>query len=225
MVNHRINWYLRPVENNEDDDDLFNIYRQEDLFTLRIYYGGTFKLNPPREYENGQLKVIDFVSMDYFSLVDIDIIALATGYKYRSPVMYLWPNPGDILDNGLRPLQCDEHVRALLKVASWWKIMDVYLDGTPLWSIVRLTNLIPTTAYMIELEEEDSGFEIDSEDEVVVGNRGLLMIGYEPMEDDHMHEATNEVDRGENDNTEEFESGPPVELDVGQTEQLDEGGN
>ncbi|GAA0140719.1 hypothetical protein LIER_02017 [Lithospermum erythrorhizon] len=171
--------------------------QEEDVFTLRIHY-------------------------DYFSLVDINVIALAAKYKYRSPVMYLWANPRHILDNGLIPLQCDEHVRAFLEVASWWKTMDLYLDGTPLWSIVRLTNMIPTTAYVIELEEEDSGFETDCEYKVVVGNGQLLMIGYEPMEDDHMNEATNEVDGGRNDNTEEFEGRPPVELDVGPTEDLDE---
>ncbi|GAA0163429.1 hypothetical protein LIER_43642 [Lithospermum erythrorhizon] len=114
--------------------------------------------------------------MDYFTLVDIYVIALAAGYKYRSPIMYWWENLGDILDNGLRSLQCDEDVKAFLEVASWWKTMDLYLDGTPLWSIVRLTNMIPTTAYVIELEEGDSGFEINSKDEVVVGNGKLLMI-------------------------------------------------
>ncbi|GAA0163526.1 hypothetical protein LIER_43651 [Lithospermum erythrorhizon] len=82
--------------------------------------------------------------------------------------------------------------------------------------------MIPTTAYVIELEEGDNGFETDFEDEVFVGNGGLLMIGYEPMEDDHMNEATNKVDRGGNDNIEEFECGSPVQLDVGPTEDLDE---
>ncbi|GAA0174630.1 hypothetical protein LIER_27979 [Lithospermum erythrorhizon] len=58
--------------------------------TLKVLYGGTFTLNPLCVYENDQLRTIDFVSMDTFNLLDIDVIVVATGYKYKSPVMYLW---------------------------------------------------------------------------------------------------------------------------------------
>ena len=78
-----------------------------ELFTLKIHYGGTFHLTPLREYKEGKLRIIDQVDMEYFNLSDMDVIALGVGYKYKSLVLYIWRIPGADLDNGLRPLQCD----------------------------------------------------------------------------------------------------------------------
>ncbi|GAA0140575.1 hypothetical protein LIER_01891 [Lithospermum erythrorhizon] len=100
--------------------------------TLKVHYGGIFTLNHLRVYENGQLRTIDFVSMDTFNLLDIDVIVVAAGYKYKFPVMYLWLVLGETLDNGLRPFQCTEHILQLFEHASYWKTMDIYLDRTPL---------------------------------------------------------------------------------------------
>ncbi|GAA0147979.1 hypothetical protein LIER_36626 [Lithospermum erythrorhizon] len=116
--------------------------------------------------------------MDTFTLLDIDMIALTVRYKYKSTVMYLWLVPGEILSNSLRPLQCTEHIFQFFEHPSYWKTIDIYLYGTPLWSIVRLTNMIPSTTFVYELEVGDSGFETDYEIKVVLVKGPVLMLEY-----------------------------------------------
>lgn len=74
-----------------------------------MHYGGTFHASPLRQYRGGQWRIIDCVPKDFFNLKDMDVIALGAGYKHKSFVLYFWQIPGESLDNGLRPLQCDDH--------------------------------------------------------------------------------------------------------------------
>ena len=105
------------------------------LFTIRVHFGGTFHLTPLREYRGGKVRIIDQIQEDYFNITDLDVIAVGAGYKLRSLVMYLYKVPGESLDNGLRPLQTDEHVVDFLYHSSYQRFMDIYMDDTPMRNI------------------------------------------------------------------------------------------
>ena len=123
------------------------------MFSIRVHFGGTFHLTPLREYVGGKVRVIDQIEEDYYNLNDMDVIALAAGYKFKSLVMYLWKVPGESLDNGLRPMQCDEHVVDFFYHASYERFMDVYINDTPMRCITLLTTAIHSTVKIKDVED------------------------------------------------------------------------
>ena len=175
--------------------------RNPDLFTIKVHYGGTFHLNDIglRVYEGGKLRIIDQICEDYFNMTDVNLIAVGAGYKFSDVVMYLWRVPLESLDNGLRPLQCDEDIVEFLYHASYYRFMEVYMDNTPLISICKLSLSRPITAKLVEIEEVDSDSSDEESEEEVALSPDVDPADVWPEYSDHSSDEESEEDNDNSD--------------------------
>ncbi|CAI9292486.1 unnamed protein product [Lactuca saligna] len=97
--------------------DITNEYeRVPTMFTIKLHHGGNFTKLPNTKYVKGEVRYIDLVDIDEFSVYELDAMMLELGYSVPRVIYYHFRIPHEDLDFGLRYLGNDNDV---LNLAQW----------------------------------------------------------------------------------------------------------
>ncbi|CAI9281867.1 unnamed protein product [Lactuca saligna] len=95
-------WVIRP---KGERYDITNEYeRVPTMFTIKLHHGGNFTKLPNMKYVKGEVRYIDLVDIDEFSVHELDGMMLELGYFVPPVIYYHFRIPYEDLDFDLRAL-------------------------------------------------------------------------------------------------------------------------
>ncbi|CAI9266701.1 unnamed protein product [Lactuca saligna] len=106
-------------------------------FSIKLHHGGKFTKLPDIKYTGGEVRYVDYVDIDEFSVHELDAIMLDLGYpdprmielSVESPVIYYhFRIPNGDFQFGLRALGNDQDVINLSKFIQNNKLIEVYTE-------------------------------------------------------------------------------------------------
>ncbi|CAI9295555.1 unnamed protein product [Lactuca saligna] len=109
--------------------DITNEYeRVLTMFTIKLHHGGNFTKLPNTKYVKGEMRYIDLVDIDEFSVHELDAMMLELGYSVPPVIYYYFRIPHEDLDFGLRDLGNDNDVLNLAQYIGDNKVIKVYTE-------------------------------------------------------------------------------------------------
>nr|KAJ0213473.1 hypothetical protein LSAT_V11C400168770 [Lactuca sativa] len=165
-------WHIRP---KHEVVDVSTVYAGAPTwFSIKLHHGGKFTKLPDIKYIGGEVRYVDYVDIDEFSVHELDAIMLDLGYPDprnsefadESPVIYYhFRIPNGEFQFGLRALGNDQDVINLSKYIAHNKLIEVYTEHGK-------TNLLtyfmsPNTKGKVVIEElpenDDQGAEVEGQ--------------------------------------------------------------
>ncbi|CAI9303981.1 unnamed protein product [Lactuca saligna] len=98
------------------------------MFTIKLHRGGNFTKLPNTKYVKGEVRYIDLVDIDEFSVHELDAMMLELGYSIPPVIYYHFRIPHEDLDFGLRALRNDNDVLNLAQYIGDNKVIEVYTE-------------------------------------------------------------------------------------------------
>nr|KAJ0213339.1 hypothetical protein LSAT_V11C400157690 [Lactuca sativa] len=119
-------WAIRP---RGETYDITNEYeRVPTMFTIKLHHGGNFTKLLNTKYVKGEVRYIDLVDIDDFSVHELDAMMLELGYSVPPVIYYHFRIPHEDLDFGLRALGNDNDVLNLAQYIGDNKVIEVYTE-------------------------------------------------------------------------------------------------
>nr|KAJ0227649.1 hypothetical protein LSAT_V11C100003630 [Lactuca sativa] len=119
-------WAIRP---KGETYDITNEYeRVPTMFSIKLHHGGNFTKLPNTKYVKGEVRYIDLVDIDEFSVHELDAMMLELGYSVPPVIYYHFRIPHEDLDFGLRALGNDNDVLNLAQYIGDNKVIEVYTE-------------------------------------------------------------------------------------------------
>ncbi|XP_052622315.1 uncharacterized protein LOC111885906 [Lactuca sativa] len=165
-------WHIRP---KHEVVDVSTVYAGAPTwFSIKLHHGGKFTKLPDIKYIGGEVRYVDYVDIDEFSVHELDAIMLDLGYPDprnsdfadESPVIYYhFRIPNGDFQFGLRALGNDQDVINLSKYIAHNKLIEVYTEHGK-------TNLLtyfmsPNAKGKVVIEElpenDDQGAEVEGQ--------------------------------------------------------------
>nr|KAJ0217201.1 hypothetical protein LSAT_V11C300120200 [Lactuca sativa] len=104
------------------------IKRVPTMFNIKLHHGGNFMKLPNTKYVKGEVRYIDLVDIDEFSVHELDAMMLELGYSVPPVIYYHFRIPHEDLDFGLRALGNDNNVLNLAQYIGDNKVIEVYTE-------------------------------------------------------------------------------------------------
>ncbi|CAI9292054.1 unnamed protein product [Lactuca saligna] len=101
-------WAIRPKGETYGIINEYELVRT--MFTIKLHHGGNFTKLPNTKYVKGEVRYIDLVDIDEFSVHELDTMMLELGYSVPPVIYYHFRIPHEDLDFGLRALGNDNDV-------------------------------------------------------------------------------------------------------------------
>ncbi|CAI9266137.1 unnamed protein product [Lactuca saligna] len=165
-------WHIRP---KREVVDVSTVYAGAPTwFSIKLHHGGKFTKLPDIKYIGGEVRYVDYLDIDEFSVHELDAIMLDLGYPDprnsefadESPVIYYhFRIPNGDFQFGLRALGNDQDVINLSKYIAHNKLIEVYTEHGK-------TNLLtyfmsPNAKGKVVIEElpenDDQGAEVEGQ--------------------------------------------------------------
>ncbi|CAI9271442.1 unnamed protein product [Lactuca saligna] len=165
-------WHIRP---KHEVVDVSTVYAGAPTwFSIKLHHGGKFTKLPDIKYIGGEVRYVDYLDIDEFSVHELDAIMLDLGYPDprnsefadESPVIYYhFRIPNGDFQFGLRALGNDQDVINLSKYIAHNKLIEVYTEHGK-------TNLLtyfmsPNAKGKVVIEElpenDDQGAEVEGQ--------------------------------------------------------------
>ncbi|CAI9276169.1 unnamed protein product [Lactuca saligna] len=165
-------WHIRP---KREVVDVSTVYAGAPTwFSIKLHHGGKFTKLPDIKYIGGEVRYVDYLDIDEFSVHELDAIMLDLGYPDprnsefadESPVIYYhFRIPNGDFQFGLRALGNDQDVINLSKYIAHNKMIEVYTEHGK-------TNLLtyfmsPNAKGKVVIEElpenDDQGAEVEGQ--------------------------------------------------------------
>nr|KAJ0184843.1 hypothetical protein LSAT_V11C900494740 [Lactuca sativa] len=178
--------YIRPKNEVVDVSSLYA--GAPTWFSIKLHHGGKFTKLPDIKYTGGEVRYVDYVDIDEFSVHELDAIMLDLGYpdprmielSVESPVIYYhFRIPNGDFQFGLRALGNDQDVINLSKFIQNNKLIEVYTEHGK-------TNLLtyfmsPNAKGKVVIEElpenDDQGAKYEAEVHVESPLRNMNHVG------------------------------------------------
>ncbi|CAI9286001.1 unnamed protein product [Lactuca saligna] len=183
-------WQIRPKNEVVDVSSLYA--GAPTWFSIKLHHGGKFTKLPDIKYTGGEVRYVDYVDIDEFSVHELDAIMLDLGYpdprmielSVESPVIYYhFRIPNGDFQFGLRALGNDQDVINLSKFIQNNKLIEVYTEHGK-------TNLLtyfmsPNAKGKVVIEElpenDDQGAKYEAEVHVESPLRNMNHVNDEPI--------------------------------------------
>ena len=106
------------------------------MFSIEIHHGGKFTKIPGIKYVEGQIRYVDLLDIEDFSVKELDSIMQKLGYTSPPVIYYHFQIPRCGLEFGLRPLRNGDDILNLAQYIGDNKLIRVYTEhgldqGTP----------------------------------------------------------------------------------------------
>ncbi|GKA57321.1 hypothetical protein Tco_0756509, partial [Tanacetum coccineum] len=106
----------------------YEIVDHHDVFSMKVFHGGTFTPSPNRKYFGGKVQYVDLLDIEWFTVDIIHNIVKMLKYDPRDIMFYHFKKPNKTLDWGLRALASDDDVVNHSQYVKDNKVIDVYIE-------------------------------------------------------------------------------------------------
>ncbi|GKE15871.1 hypothetical protein Tco_1423448, partial [Tanacetum coccineum] len=106
-------WYFRKDGSAFDPHTVYADHPE--VFSMKLFHGGTFTPTPNRRYFGGKVQYIDLLDIEQFTITIIHSIVKMLKYDTRDIMYYHFKIPDKNLDWGLRALASDDDIVYLSK--------------------------------------------------------------------------------------------------------------
>ncbi|GJZ36916.1 mutator type transposase [Tanacetum coccineum] len=119
-------WYIRP-EGESFDIDVYDTYNN--LFSVKLHYGGRFTDSPNKQYVDGEVCFVDMLDIDDFKVDLLNTVMCSLGYEDDDELLLYYKIPLKSLDVGLKRVVSDTDFsnKNFIGYVKNHKIMDFYL--------------------------------------------------------------------------------------------------
>ena len=107
---------------------LFATADHPEVFSMKVFHGGTFTPSPNRKYFGGKVQYVDLLDIECFNVDILHSVVKMLKYDPREIMYYHFKIPNKTLDWGLRALACDDDVNNLAQYVKDNKVIDVFIE-------------------------------------------------------------------------------------------------
>ncbi|GJY78500.1 transposase, MuDR [Tanacetum coccineum] len=159
-------WYFRKDGSAFDPHTVYADHPE--VFSMKLFHGGTFTPTPNRRYFGGKVQYIDLLDIEQFTITIIHSIVKMLKYDTRDIMYYHFKIPDKNLDWGLKALASDDDIVYLLNLSSSSKPRNPYkstsrsnaetVPGGQLLTAMSVENngIYPVAYGIVESESLDS---------------------------------------------------------------------
>ncbi|GJY23876.1 mutator type transposase [Tanacetum coccineum] len=168
-------WYFRKDGSAFDPHTVYADHPE--VFSMKLFHGGTFTPTPNRRYFGGKVQYIDLLDIEQFTITIIHSIVKMLKYDTRDIMYYHFKIPDKNLDWGLRALASDDDIVYLSKFVKDNKVIEVYIEHG---ETTVESYYMPTFTEKLQLKElnnNDEVVELDEELPIVPHTRKRKFLG------------------------------------------------
>ncbi|GJW64325.1 hypothetical protein Tco_0116209 [Tanacetum coccineum] len=149
-------WYIRP-EGESFDIDVYETY--DNLFSIKLHYGGRFTDSPNKQYADGEFCFVDMLDIDDFKVDILNSIMCSISYEDEDELLLYYKIQLKSLDVGLKQVVSETDIsnKNFKGYVKNHKIMDFYLE------LVEKTKSSSDEDGQSDSESEDANDLVDDE--------------------------------------------------------------